>query len=95
MTKPVVSFARGDLVYPDWMVGNWTVTMTLIDLTAPLAPQITTPGFESNRRYLEKSSEFPVRFIEKAMSRAINSAFLSTTISKPSIVGTDFIKPLA
>jgi hypothetical protein len=52
MTKPVVSFASGDLAYPDWMVGNWTVTSTLIDLTAPLAPQIITPGFESNRRYL-------------------------------------------
>jgi len=95
MTKPVVSFASGDLVYPDWMVGNWTVTSTLIDLTAPLAPQIITPGFESNRRYLEQSIEFPVRFIEKAMSRPINAAFLSTIISKPSTVADRSFNGLA
>lgn len=94
-TKPVVTVALGDLVYPDWMAGNWTVTSVLIDLTAPLAPQITTPGFESNRRYLEQSIEFPVRFIEKAISRPINFAFLSTIISKTSIVADRSFNGLA
>jgi hypothetical protein len=95
VTKPVVTFALGDLVYPDWMVGNWTVTSTLIDLTAPLAPQIITPSFESNRRYLEQPIEFPVRFIEKAIPRPINSAFLSTIISKSSIVADRSFNGLA
>jgi hypothetical protein len=95
VTKPVVTFAFGDLVYPDWMAGNWTVTSTLIDLTAPLAPQITTPGFENNRLYLQKPIEFPVKFIEKAISRPINSAFLSTIISKPSIVADRSFNGLA
>jgi hypothetical protein len=95
VTKPAVTFAQGDLVYPDWMAGNWTVTSTLIDLTAPLAPQITTPGFESNRLYLQKPIEFPVKFIEKAISRPINSAFLSTIISKPSIVADRSFNGLA
>jgi hypothetical protein len=94
-TKPVVTFAQGDLVYPDWMAGNWTVTSTLIDLTAPLAPQIITPGFESNRRYLQQPIEFPVRFIEKEITTPIKSAFLSTIISKPLIVADRSFNGLA
>ncbi|AZB72541.1 DUF6816 family protein [Synechococcus elongatus] len=51
-----------DLPYPDWMAGTWRVTSTLVDLQAPLAPDIVTPGFESNRRWLDQPLEFPVRF---------------------------------
>ncbi|WP_017652182.1 DUF6816 family protein [Fortiea contorta] len=57
--KPAV----GDLAYPDWMAGNWQVTSTLIDLVAPLAPNIVTPGFAANRRQLNQSVSFLVRFI--------------------------------
>ncbi|MBD1925011.1 hypothetical protein H6F74_01740 [Trichocoleus sp. FACHB-90] len=60
--KPPVAAAEGDLVYPDWMVGTWKVTSTLVDLVAPLAPEILTPGFESNRRYLNQPVSFYVRF---------------------------------
>ncbi|MBD2568090.1 DUF6816 family protein [Anabaena lutea] len=56
--------AAGDLVYPDWMAGNWQVTSTLVDLAAPLAPDIITPGFEGNRRQLNQPISFLVRFIE-------------------------------
>jgi hypothetical protein len=56
--------AEGDLIYPDWMAGNWQVTSTLIDLAAPLAPDIVTPGFESNRRQLNQPVSFSVRFIK-------------------------------
>ncbi len=59
---PPVSAAKGDLVYPDWMKGTWNVTSTLVDLVAPLAPEIVTPGFESNRRHLNQPVSFPVRF---------------------------------
>ncbi|WP_373872753.1 DUF6816 family protein [Microseira wollei] len=51
-----------DLIYPDWMVGTWKVTSTLVDLADPLAPNIVTPGFESNRRYLNQPITFQVRF---------------------------------
>ncbi|MBD1887774.1 DUF6816 family protein [Coleofasciculus sp. FACHB-SPT9] len=61
-SKPPVSAAKGDLVYPDWMEGTWNVTSTLVDLVAPLAPEIVTPGFESNRRQLNQPVNFPVRF---------------------------------
>lgn len=64
-TKPAElerSTAGEDLVYPDWMAGTWQVTSTLVDLAAPLAPEIVTPGFEQNRDSLEQPVEFQVRF---------------------------------
>lgn len=61
-SKPSVMVAEGDLVYPDWMEGTWNVTSTLVDQVAPLAPEVVTPGFESNRRYLNEPVNFLVRF---------------------------------
>ncbi|MBE9006399.1 hypothetical protein IQ259_15345 [Fortiea sp. LEGE XX443] len=57
--------ASGDLAYPEWMAGSWKVTSTLIDLAAPLAPDIVTPGFESNRQQLNQPVSFMVRFIKQ------------------------------
>ncbi len=56
--------AEGDLFYPHWMQGNWLVTSTLVDLSAPLAPDILTPGFEGNRQYLNQPVSFPVKFVQ-------------------------------
>jgi hypothetical protein len=61
-SKPPVAVAEGDLVYPDWMEGTWQVTSTLVEQVAPLAPEVVTPGFESNRRYLNQPVSFLVRF---------------------------------
>ncbi|HEY9694307.1 MAG TPA: hypothetical protein V6D15_19055 [Oculatellaceae cyanobacterium] len=68
-SKPPVSAAKGDLIYPDWMEGTWNVTSTLVDLAAPLAPEVVTPGFESNRQYLNQPVSFTVRFV-KASSKS-------------------------
>ncbi|MBG1263064.1 DUF6816 family protein [Nostoc commune] len=57
--------ASGDLVYPEWMAGTWKVTSTLVDLAAPLAPEIVTPGFEGNRRQLNQPVSFVVRFVKE------------------------------
>lgn len=62
-SKPPVTAAEGDLVYPDWMEGTWMVTSTLVKQVAPLAPEVVTPGFEGNRRYLNEPINFLVRFI--------------------------------
>jgi hypothetical protein len=62
--RPTVREAKGDLIYPDWMEGTWQVTSTLVDMVAPLAPDIVTPGFEGNRQYLNKPISFLVRFQE-------------------------------
>ena len=61
-SKPLVTSAKGDLIYPEWMAGNWKVASTLVDLAAPLAPDIITPGFDSNRQYLNQPVRFKVRF---------------------------------
>ncbi|MCS6813856.1 MAG: hypothetical protein NZ772_09865 [Cyanobacteria bacterium] len=64
--KPTVQMATRELTYPQWMAGTWTVTSTLIDLAAPLAPNLTTPGFEGNRQFLNQPITFQVRFIPKS-----------------------------
>lgn len=66
-SKPSVEVAQGDLVYPEWMSGTWDVTSTLVDLVAPLAPDIQTPGFEGNRRYLNVPVNFQVRFTKNRL----------------------------
>lgn len=66
--KPTVQIATGDLVYPEWMAGTWIVKSTLVDLVAPLAPNIATPGFEGNRRYLNQPVQFQVKFIKQNLS---------------------------
>ncbi len=60
-SKPDAQIPDGDLVYPSWMDGTWRMTSTLIDMKAPLAPDIVTPGFEGNRQFLHK----PVRAVIK------------------------------
>lgn len=60
--KPMIQKAQGDLYYPQWMEGEWDVTSTLVDKVAPMAPKITTPGFEKNAERLNQPVEFKVRF---------------------------------
>lgn len=52
-SKPPVQPSEGDLVYPAWLDGSWRMTSTLQAMTAPLAPDVVTPGFEGNRQFLE------------------------------------------
>jgi hypothetical protein len=66
-SKPSLQTAKGDLIYPDWFAGDWQVTTRLTDMVAPFAPDLVTPGFESNRQFIEKPILFSVRFVpEKA-----------------------------
>ncbi|MGB3758596.1 MAG: DUF6816 family protein [Rivularia sp. (in: cyanobacteria)] len=69
--KPAV----GDLIYPQWIEGEWFVKSTLVDLVAPLAPDIVTPGFESNRQYLDRPVSFKVRFIDRSVNQIPVSLF--------------------
>lgn len=71
--QPPVQVAKGDLVYPEWLAGTWQVTSTLIDLAAPLAPNVVTPGFESNRQYLQQPIDFTVRFGPTAAPKSISA----------------------
>lgn len=74
--QPLVQAAKGDLVYPAWLAGTWKVTSTLIDLAAPLAPEVVTPGFESNRQYLQQPIDFEVRFGPSAAPKSIGARLL-------------------
>ncbi|MDJ0557352.1 MAG: hypothetical protein QNJ68_23465 [Microcoleaceae cyanobacterium MO_207.B10] len=74
--KPSISLAEADLIYPDWIAGNWNVKSTLIEMVAPLAPEIVTPGFENNRSSLNQPIKFQVRFIKFQPQK------ISTNISK-------------
>lgn len=62
--KPALSAARGDLIYPQWMAGEWRVTSILVEARAPLAPDLVTPGFEGNRDSINQPVRFDVRFGE-------------------------------
>ncbi len=82
-SKPPVTVAEGDLIYPTWMEGTWNVTSTLVDQVAPLAPEVVTPGFESNRRYLNQPVSFRVRFQSLGLPSRRNVATTQTVISDP------------
>jgi hypothetical protein len=82
-TKPIVDRAINDLVYPNWLEGTWRVESTLLDLVAPLAPEIITPGFESNRELLNQAIEFDVRFKKQAHQDVIvDRAFNGLNIAR-------------
>ena len=67
--------AVGDLIYPQWMKGEWFVKSTLVDLVAPLAPDIVTPGFESNRQYLDVPVSFKVRFVNQSKTKNLTPPY--------------------
>jgi hypothetical protein len=60
---PPTQPASGDLIYPNWMAGTWTMATTLVDLAAPLAPDLVTPGFEGNREFLNQPVTCVIRFV--------------------------------
>ncbi len=72
-SQPQLNQARSDLVYPEWMAGDWQVSSTLVEQIAPLAPDIVTPGFKANESYLDKEIQFQVRFERKYLPIQIGS----------------------
>ncbi len=59
---PPLKQRQGEIHYPDWFAGTWDVTSTLLEQSAPLAPDITSPGFENNQALVEQPIHFTVRF---------------------------------
>lgn len=78
--KPALTAARGDLVYPHWMAGEWRVTSTLVEAIAPSAPELVTPGFEGNLGSIHQPVRFDVRFVKVKSQPPILSIF---PISQP------------
>ncbi|WP_310483462.1 DUF6816 family protein [Chamaesiphon sp. VAR_48_metabat_403] len=82
---------EGELTYPEWFKGRWIATSTQLEQIAPLAPAIVTPGFESNRKYIDKPIEFTVQFVPKDLSRAtkfspLNLPRLKSNLPAPQII---------
>jgi hypothetical protein len=70
-SPPILQPANGDLYYPDWMAGDWQVTSTLVDLAAPLAPTVITPGFEASQKLLKQTVTFVVRFEPATVAQVV------------------------
>lgn len=85
-TKPPVKASEGDLVYPDWFEGEWQMTSTLVDMVAPLAPALVTPGFEGNRQFLDQPITAPIRFVRKPVE---SGRFLGQSIKAVEKVVSD------
>lgn len=69
-TKPPITAFAGELAYPDWFAGDWNLTSTLVEMQAPLAPDVTTPGYEGNRQFLHQPIACSVRFLaQNALGR--------------------------
>ncbi|MBF2035487.1 MAG: hypothetical protein IGR92_08395 [Leptolyngbyaceae cyanobacterium T60_A2020_046] len=83
--KPPTAAATGDLVYPDWLAGEWEMTTTLVDLAAPLAPELETPGFESNRAMLNQAIACRVRF-EPRLTSLTQSYLLQPRLARTEVV---------
>lgn len=80
-SKPTLEVATGDLVYPDWLQGTWTLTSTLVEVAAPLAPTITSPGFAANQDWFHQPVHCQVRFV--AMPQPVQGLLpVSTGVSK-------------
>lgn len=85
-TKPPVNVSDGDLVYPEWFEGTWNMTSTLVDMVAPLAPDLVTPGFEGNRQFLDQPITAPIRFVRKPVE---SGRFLGKSIKATEKVVSD------
>jgi hypothetical protein len=82
---------EGELTYPEWFKGRWMATSTLLEQVAPLAPAIVTPGFESNRQYINKPIEFTVQFVQRDPNRtpkfsSLNLPRINSNLPEPQIV---------
>ncbi len=89
--QPQVSQHEGELTYPEWFRGRWIVTSTLLEQIAPLAPKIVTPGFASNRQYIDKPIEFTIQFIPTNPAKVLkfsplNLPRLKSSLPTPKII---------
>lgn len=83
---PELTHSQGEIDYPDWFEGTWQVNSLLIEQIAPLAPEFVTPGFEGNRRYLQKPVNFTVKFKKKTFISNYNWSLPSLVQSSSSVI---------
>ncbi len=79
-SPPKTQKAVGDLAYPDWFQGDWQATCTLIEATAPLAPEVNSPGFDGNLTMVDKPVNFEVRFIARRAQQGSRAPALAAPV---------------
>lgn len=93
--KPPVEAAQGDLVYPSWLAGSWNMSSTLVEMVAPLAPDVMTPGFEGNRQFLNKPVQCQVRFVASSALGASGSPLPFLSLPTKSLVNAQIVSDRA
>lgn len=86
-----VSQHEGELTYPEWFRGRWIATSTLLEQIAPLAPGIVTPGFESNRQYIDRPIEFTVQFVPTNLTKVVKFSPLNLPRLKSSLPASQIV----
>ncbi|AIE75138.1 hypothetical protein D082_26090 [Synechocystis sp. PCC 6714] len=85
---PSLEQRKGEIHYPPWLAGTWQVTSTLLEQSAPLAPQIVSPGFTKNSTYLQQPVQFLVKFVDQTPLPEFNWA-LSDLVKNATVIVPD------
>lgn len=93
--KPAVQAPEGNLVYPNWFAGSWNLVSTLVDLQAPLAPEVVTPGFEGNRQFLNQPLTCEIRFVADNTLGRKRTAIPFLSLPTTSLVKTQIVSDRA
>ncbi len=94
-SKPTVPTVHGELVYPNWLAGSWSMSSTLIEMVAPLAPEVTTPGFEGNRKFLNEPVICQVRFLPTNVIERNKSLLPLLSLPTQSLVNAQIVSDRA
>lgn len=94
-SKPTVPPVQGELVYPTWLAGSWSMSSTLVEMVSPLAPEVTTPGFEGNRQFLNQSLVCPVRFLPTNVIERNKSILPLLSLPTQSLVNAQIVSDRA
>jgi hypothetical protein len=71
------------------------MSSTLVEMVAPLAPDVTTPGFEGNRQFLNQPVRCAVRFVPKNALKGNGLTLPVLSLPTQSLVKADVVSDRA
>lgn len=80
-TQPDTQSKFEEINYPNWIAGTWHCKSTLIEMIAPVK-DLTTPGFEGNRKYLDQPVTFDVKFGPSTIKPVITFGFPASNLTQ-------------
>lgn len=82
-TQPDTQSKFEEINYPNWIAGTWHCKSTLIEMIAPLKDKnLTTPGFEGNRQYLNQPVTFDVKFGPSTIKPSVTFGFPTLNLTQ-------------